>query len=86
MNNTKKVTYEKQWYLVIKQFLDEEITEKIDSELELLLKSEYNNKLNIRTPYTKKDSKYPERFDPILDISSLFKKISENQSLLNLVW
>lgn len=72
-------------YIALRGLFRPEETAAWSAECDRLLRSEYLSRNNIRTPYKMNSGDYPERIDPVVDISPVFSDLSRDPRILSVV-
>jgi len=77
--------YWKHGYVKIPGVLDSGEIKELQEECNRLLNSNIVNKNNLRTLFQMNSGSYPERIDPVIDISPMIFNLSKHKSMLSIV-
>lgn len=72
-------------FVLLRGMFDSQEIDQWSNECDRLLKKPWVKKNNVRTPFNRNSGIYPERIDPIVDISSVFQNLATDKRILNVV-
>ncbi|MBC8135303.1 MAG: phytanoyl-CoA dioxygenase family protein [Fibrella sp.] len=81
----RRARYWETGYLVLSGLFAPEETEAWRAESERLLRSDVVQPNNVRTPFRKNSGEFPERIDPVLDISPLFDALARDARIMDVL-
>lgn len=72
-------------YILLRGLFTEQETQSWLEECNRLLGEYWVHPKNVRTPFARNSGAYPERIDPVVDISPLFSRLVKDKRILNVV-